>query len=465
MLTPDRLHPYQLRAIKHILDHKGCALFLDMGLGKTVSTLTAIDKLIYEELDVSKVLVVAPKRVAESVWDAEVENWTHLNRLRVSKVLGSEKQRLAALKQPADLYVIGRDNVAWLEKALPKSAERFPFDMLVLDELSSFKNPRAIRFKSLKRMRPFFRRVVGLTGTPAPNGLMDLWSQLYLLDGGKRLFPTIGQYRSIFFRPDKMNGHVIYSYKLLPGADKIIYNRIEDICMSMKAEDYLTLPPLKTNVIKVKMDSKLREKYLSFQREQLTYVEHEEITAINAAVLANKLLQFANGAIYNEAGRALPIHDLKIEAAKEVVELAEGEPVLIAWVFRSDRDRLKEALADYSPRDLDGPQDIKDWNAGKVKVLLMHPASGGHGLNLQAGGHIILWFGQTWNLELYQQLNARLYRQGQDKPVIIHHLVLEGTMDERVMQALRSKSNGQEALIDAVKEQMLRYKFTLGDLA
>lgn len=465
MLTPDRLHPYQLRAIKHILDHKGCALFLDMGLGKTVSTLTAIDKLIYEELDVSKVLVVAPKRVAESVWDAEVENWSHLNRLRVSKVLGSEKQRLAALKQPADIYVIGRDNVAWLEKALPKSAERFPFDMLVLDELSSFKNPRAIRFKSLKRMRPFFHRVVGLTGTPAPNGLMDLWSQLYLLDGGKRLFPTIGQYRSIFFRPDKMNGHVIYSYKLLPGADKIIYNRIEDICMSMKAEDYLTLPPLKTNVIKVKMDSKLRDKYLSFQREQLTYVEHEEITAINAAVLANKLLQFANGAIYNEAGRALLIHNLKIEAAKEVVELAEGEPVLIAWVFRSDRDRLKEALADYNPRDLDGPQDIKDWNAGKVKVLLMHPASGGHGLNLQAGGHIILWFGQTWNLELYQQLNARLYRQGQDKPVIIHHLVLEGTMDERVMQALRSKSNGQEALIDAVKEQMLRYKFTLGDLA
>lgn len=465
MLTPDRLHPYQLRAIKHILDHKGCALFLDMGLGKTVSTLTAIDKLIYEELDVSKVLVVAPKRVAESVWDAEVENWSHLSRLRVSKVLGTEKQRLTALKQAADIYVIGRDNVAWLEKVLPKSAERFPFDMLVLDELSSFKNPRAIRFKSLKRMRPFFRRVVGLTGTPAPNGLMDLWSQLYLLDGGKRLFPTIGQYRSIFFRPDKMNGHVVYSYKLLPGADKIIYNRIEDICMSMKAEDYLTLPPLKTNVIKVKMDSKLRSKYLSFQREQLTYVEHEEITAINAAVLANKLLQFANGAIYNDVGRALPIHDLKIEAAKEVVELAEGEPVLIAWVFRSDRDRLKEALADYNPRDLDGPQDIKDWNAGKVKVLLMHPASGGHGLNLQAGGHIILWFGQTWNLELYQQLNARLYRQGQDKPVIIHHLVLEGTMDERVMQALRSKSNGQEALIDAVKEQMLRYKFTLGDLA
>lgn len=465
MLTPDKLHPYQLRAIEHILKHKGCALFLDMGLGKTVSTLTAIDRLIYEELDVSKVLIIAPKRVAESVWDAEIEKWTHLKRLSIVKVLGTEKQRLAALREEANLYIIGRDNVAWLEKHMPKAAAKYPFDMLVIDELSSFKNPRSLRFKSLRRMRPFFRRVVGLTGTPAPNGLMDLWSQLYLLDGGKRLFPTLTQYRSIFFFPDKVNGHVVYSYKLRDGADKIIYNHIDDICMSMKAEDYLSLPPLITNVVKIRMTPELKKKYREFRHEQCMLIGNEEVTAVNAAVLANKLLQFADGAIYNEAGRAIPIHSLKLEAAKEIVETADGEPVLIAWVFRSDRDRLKEVLAEYEPRDLDGPQDIKDWNAGKIRVLLMHPASGGHGLNLQAGGHIILWYGQTWNLELYQQLNARLYRQGQDKSVIIHHLVLEGSMDERVMAALSTKSRGQEALIEAVKDQMARYFASLGDLA
>ena len=465
MLTPDKLHPYQLRAIQHILSHRGCALFLDMGLGKTVSTLTAIDKLIYEELDIERVLVIAPKRVAESVWDAELEKWSHLSRLSISKVLGNEKQRLLALKTKADIYVIGRDNVAWLEKVLPKAATKFPFDMLVIDELSSFKNPRSIRFKSLKRMRSFFHRIVGLTGTPAPNGLMDLWSQLYLLDGGKRLFPTITQYRSVFFRPDKMNGHVVYSYRLLPEADKIIYARIEDICMSMKAEDYLSLPPIVTNIVRIKMPPELKQKYRSFRHEQCMLIENEEVTAVNAAVLANKLLQFSNGAIYNEAGRAIHIHDLKLEAAKEIVELADGEPVLIAWVFRSDRDRLMQVLAEYNPRELEGPQDIKDWNNGLIKVLLMHPASGGHGLNLQAGGHIILWFGQTWNLELYQQLNARLYRQGQEKAVVVHHLVLGGSMDERVIDALTNKSRSQDALIDAVKDQMARYYASLGDLA
>lgn len=458
MLDKKDLHPYQLKAIQHIVSHRKCALFLDMGLGKTVSTLTAIDLLLYDELDISKVLVVAPKRVAESVWDAELGKWSHLSRLRISKVTGDLKQRVAALHKEADIYVIGRDNVAWLGSVMTRSAEKFPFDMLVLDELSSFKNPKSQRFKRLKKMRPFFKRIVGLTGTPAPNGLMDLWSQVYLLDGGARLFPTLSQYRLAFFEPDKTNGHVVYSYKLLQGADRVISSRIEDICMSMRAEDYLSLPALMMNTIKIPMPDELRAQYRSFSREQVLALGDEVITAVNAAVLANKLLQFANGSVYNPDGEPVPAHNLKIEAVKELIESANGEPVLIAWTFRSDRDRLKAALAEYEPRDLVGNQDILDWNSGKIKVLLMHPASGGHGINLQAGGHIIIWFGQTWNLELYQQLNARLYRQGQGKPVIVNHLVLEGTMDEAVLKALSRKTGCQNDLIDAVKAQVETYR-------
>lgn len=456
-MRKEDLHPYQLKAVEHILRHRGCALFLDMGLGKTVSTLTAIDTLVYDELDVSKVLVIAPKRVAESVWDAEIDKWDHLKRLRISKVVGDLKQRVDALHKEADIYVIGRDNVAWLASVMPKTASRFPFDMLVIDELSSFKNPKSQRFKHLKKMRPFFRRIVGLTGTPAPNGLMDLWSQVFLLDGGKRLFPTLSAYRLAFFRPGMTNGHVVYNYRLLPGADRIIFSRIEDICMSMKAEDYLTLPPLMLNTIKIPMPQKLKDQYKEFSREQVLTIGSEEITATNAAVLANKLLQFADGAVYDEGGASHEIHRLKIDALKELVESSNGEPVLVAWTFRSDRDRILDALAEYNPVNLDTTQDIIDWNAGKIQVLLMHPASGGHGLNLQAGGHTIVWFGQTWNLELYQQLNARLFRQGQQKPVVIHHLVLEGTMDEAVMKAISRKTDCQDALIDAVKAQVEKY--------
>lgn len=451
------LHNYQLRAVEHILSHKQAALFLEMGLGKTVSTLTAINHLIYEELEIDQVLVIAPKRVAESVWDAEIANWDHLHNLSLSKVIGSEKQRIRAIEEKADIYVIGRDNVAWLEKYLSCSKSPFPFQMLVIDELSSFKNCQSQRFKRLRKMRPFFSRIVGLTGTPSPNGLMDLWAQLFILDGGDRLFPTISRYREVFFKPDKINGFTVYSYKALPGADKTIFARIEDICMSMKAEDYLELPPLMHNEVKIRMTDEVKRQYREFKREQLLDFDGVEVTAINAAVLSNKLLQFANGAVYDSEGKVHHIHDLKLSAVKELVEQAEGESVLIAWTFRSDRDRMLEVLKEYEPRCLEGAKDISDWNEGKIKVLLMHPASGGHGLNLQAGGHTIIWFGQTWNLELYQQLNARLYRQGQKKPVIIHHLVLQGTIDESVICARGIKAVNQESLMEAIKERMIRY--------
>ena len=451
------LHPYQLSAIQHIVEHPRCALFLEMGLGKTVSTLTAIEFLI-SDLDISKVLVVAPKRVAESVWDAEVEKWSHLSDLRTQKIIGrTPANRLKTLEKDADVYIIGRDNIAWLCKVYEGKA--MPFDMLVLDELSSFKNHRSVRFKALRKVAPSFRRIVGLTGTPAPNGLIDLWAQIYLLDQGERLGRFVSNYRDEYFKPGKRNGEVIYTYELRKGAADKIYEKIGDICMSMKSKDYLTLPGRIVNIIRLKMDKELKKQYDSFEEEQVLSLVEEgtEITAMNAGVLSNKLLQFANGAIYDAEGNVSHIHDLKIEAVKELIEDANGKPVLIAWTFRHDRDRLLKALASYMPRELKDSQDIKDWNSGKIQVMMLHPASGGHGLNLQAGGHIIIWFGQTWSLELEQQFNARLDRQGQTETVVINKIVLSETIDEDVARAIKAKGRTQDSLMDAVRARIKKY--------
>lgn len=454
------LHEYQEAAVSHILRHTHCGLFLDMGLGKTVSTLTAIEWLMYQDLSITKVLVVAPKRVAESVWGAEIDKWEHLRHLRVSKVIGTEKQRRAALSTPADIYTIGRDNIAWLCGLYGGS--RVPFDMLVIDELSSFKNPKSQRFKSLRLVQPCFSRVVGLTGTPAPNGLIDLWSQVYLLDRGQRLGKFISHFRDKWFTPGKRNGLVVYSYVPREGAEEEIHQAIGDICMSMKAQDYLKLPGRIDNIVRIQMPDDIQAEYDRFEKEKVLELaggqgEGVEITTANAAVLSMKLLQFANGSVYDEAKVPHTVHDLKVEATKELVEDAAGQPVLIAWTFTSDRDRLLEALKKYHPRVLKDDRDIQDWNEGKVPVLLMHPASGGHGLNLQAGGHRIIWFGQTWSLELEQQFNARLDRQGQREVVIINRLVCCNTIDQDVIQAQKAKAQTQDALMEAVKARVKKY--------
>lgn len=459
-MNENNLHDYQRTAISHILAHTHCGLFLDMGLGKTVSTLTAINWLMYQDLAVSKVLVVAPKRVAESVWGAEIEKWEHLRHLRIAKIIGTEKQRRSALASNADIYTIGRDNIAWLCGLY--GGTRLPFDMLVVDELSSFKNPKSQRFRALRMVQPSFSRVVGLTGTPAPNGLIDLWSQIYLLDRGERLGKYIGHYRDRYFTPGRRNGLVVYTYAPKPEAEGEIHKQIGDICMSMKASDYLKLPGRIDNIVKIHMSEDIQKAYDQFEEEKVLELldetgEETEITTANAAVLSMKLLQYANGAIYDDNKIPHEVHDLKIEATKELVEDAGGQPVLIAWTFTSDRDRLLKALAKYKPRELKTDKDIQEWNAGKIQVLLMHPASGGHGLNLQAGGHRIIWFGQTWSLELDQQFNARLDRQGQKDVVIINRLVCCNTVDQDVIMAQQAKAKTQDALMAAVKARIKKY--------
>lgn len=460
LLTKDNLHQYQFTGLDHIYNNSHCALFLEMGLGKTVTTLTAVNTLIYEELDINTALVVAPKRVAESVWDAEIEKWAHLKHLKISKITGTLKQRQAALRQKADIYTIGRDNVAWLCGLY--GGNMLPFDMLVLDESSSFKNPKSIRFKALKRVQPSFKRVVCLTGTPAPNGLIDIWSQIYLLDLGERLGKFVTKYREEYFRPGKRNGEIVYNYNITPENEKRIHDKIGDICMSMKAKDYLQLPGRIENIVQIKFDAALQAKYDKFEEEMVLQLfadqdESEGISAVNGAALINKLLQFANGAVYDENKNYHVVHDLKIEATEEIIESAAGKPVLIAWTYRSDMIRLMAALKKYNPKELKTDQDIKDWNAGKIQVMLMHPASGGHGLNLQAGGNTIIWFGQTWSLELYLQFNARLDRQGQKEVVIIHKLVAARTEDENVIKAQVMKEEKQNGLMEAVKALIKKY--------
>ena len=432
-----------------------------MGLGKTVSTLTAIRRLMFEELEVRRVLVIAPKRVAENVWTAECEKWKHLGDLTVSRVIGNEQKRRAALAVDADIYVIGRDNTAWL--CGQYGGTMLPFDMLVIDESSSFKNHRSLRFKALKAVQPSFDRVVILTGTPAPNGLLDLWPQIFLLDRGERLGQTIGGYRREYFTPGQSSGHIVYNYNIRRGSDEAIHAAISDICISMKAEDYLELPGRIENIINIDFPSGLQKKYDDFEREQILEAleslgEGEAISALNASALSIKLRQFANGAVYDEDKNWHVVHDLKLDAVEEIVEEAQGNPVLIAWTFRHDMYRMRERLKKYKPRELKTEQDINDWNDGKISVMLMHPASGGHGLNLQSGGHIIVWFGQDWNLELYQQFNARLDRQGQKSVVVLNRIVSRKTLEQDVVKSLTRKDGKQEGLMQAIKARIEKYR-------
>ena len=415
---------------------------------KTVITLTAINRLMYEEFEVSRVLVIAPKRVAEDTWTREHAKWDHLQHLKVSRILGTASQRMNALKADKDVYVIGRDNVVWLIEAL---APNWPFDMVVIDELSSFKNPQAKRFRALRKVMPRVSRVVGLTGTPSPNGLMDLWAELYLLDRGERLERTLGAYREKYFKPGARSGYVVFKWLPVKGAEKQIRDRISDICVSMSAADYLTLPERIDNVIPVSLSKKELTTYRKMEEEQLLELGDDDmIVALNAAAVMTKLLQIANGSVYTASGAVERIHDAKLEALEEIIDTTDS-PVLVFYSFRHDLGAILGAVE--GARTLEGPQDIADWNDGKIRVLLAHPASVGYGLNLQDGGHTIVWYGLTWSLELYQQANARLYRQGQEKPVIIHHLITEGTVDEQVMRALQAKDTSQAALLAALKER------------
>lgn len=459
------MHNYQLATVDFIISHPYCGVFLDLGLGKTVSTLTAIDDLMNDYCEISSVLVVAPKRVASSVWQEEAEKWEHLKHLRFSKIIGTAKQRVQAIYTKADIYIISRDNIAWL--CAMYGGGKLPFDMVVADELSSFKSYKSERFKALRGARPYLKRFVGLTGTPAPNGLIDLWPQIFLMDRGERLEKTITRYREKYFRPGQTNGHVVYSYNLMSDSEELIHEKIEDICISMKADDYLTMPFRTDNYIQLKMPDALKKQYDDFEKNKVldlisTTSDNStvpvEVNVVNAAALSNKLLQFANGAVYDEEKNVHEIHDIKLEALKEIIDDANGQPVLVAWTYQFDRDRILNYLKKYKPRELKTDKDIEDWNAGKIQVMLAHPASAGHGLNLQAGGSIIVWYGQTWSLELYQQFNARLYRQGQQNGVVIHHLIMNGTHDEDVVKALKAKDRKQNALMESIKAKIEKYK-------
>ena len=439
-------YPYQEAAIRWVLDRPASGLFLGMGMGKTVVTLTAINELLFDRLEAARVLVIAPLRVARDTWAREAAKWDHLRRLRVSVVLGDARERLAALERPAEVYVINRENVPWLCETLFD----WPFDMVVIDELSSFKSVQAKRFKALRKVRGRIRRIVGLTGTPAPNGLIDLWPQIYLLDRGERLGKTVGAYRARYFTPDRANGHIVYSYRLLPGADEAIQARIADVCMSLRKEDYLSLPGQLYETVEITPPPALLKQYRQFERDRIMEAMDGdgEIVALNAAALTGKLLQFANGAIYDDNGNSHRIHNLKLDALEDLIEAANGEPVLVFYAFKHDRDRIMRRV---SCRELVTSEDIDAWNRKEIPVAIAHPASVGHGLNLQEGGHIIIWFGLTWSLELYQQANERLNRPGQTHVCRIYHLVLKGTHDERVLAALERKDTSQRALIDALR--------------
>lgn len=441
-------HAYQQYAIQHIETHKEAALFLDMGLGKTVIALSAIWDLAFDFFEVSKVLVVAPLRVARDTWPAEIEKWEHLKYMTYSVVVGTEEERRQALLKKALVYIINRENVDWL---VNKSGVPFRFDMVVIDELSSFKSHTSKRFKSLLKVRPQVKRIVGLTGTPSGNGLMDLWAEFRLLDMGKRLGRYISHYREAFFEPDKRNQMMVFSYKPRPGAAKDIYQLIGDITISMKSLDFLPMPKLIMNEVHVKLSPAERKVYDELRKKMALSIEGKEIDAANAAALSGKLLQMANGAVYDDDHKPIRIHDRKLDALEDLVEAANGKPILIAYWFKHDLARMKERL---SIREIRSSKDITDWNEGKIPVAAIHPASAGHGLNLQAGGSVLIWFGLTWSLELYQQTNARLWRQGQKHTVIIEHIVTEGTIDEQVMRALQSKNKTQEVLIAAVKANL-----------
>lgn len=450
-------HAYQAYCIQRIISDPALALFLDMGLGKTVITLTAVNDLIFNRFEAARVLVIAPKKVAEATWSKEASKWDHLQSLRIQTVLGSLAKRIRALNTRADVYVINRENVQWL---VDHYRNEWPFDTVIIDESSSFKNHQAKRFKSLTWVRPHIKRIVELTGTPAPNGLMDLWAQMYLLDQGERLGKKITHFRERYFDPDQRNMHQVFSYRAKAGADERIQQLIGDIAISMKAEDYLQLPDCIVDDIPVALDDKAAKAYKEMERTLLLQVDGETIDAGTAAVLSNKLLQICNGAVYNEAHEAIPIHDCKIEAFMELIEQLNGQPALVFYNFQHDLARIHKALhrSGLRVRELRTPQDETDWNNREVDILLAHPASAAYGLNLQDGGNHVVWFGLNWSLELYQQANKRLHRQGQKQKVIIHHLVVQGGRDEDVVEALEDKGATQDRLIESLKARIEKVK-------
>jgi len=441
-------HDYQTYATNFILQHPISAVFLDMGLGKSVITLTAIFDLVLDSFLIRKVLVIAPLRVARDTWPFEIEKWDHLKGMTYSVAIGTEQERKFALMRNVDVYIINRENVDWL---VNKSGLPFDFDMVVVDELSSFKAYSSKRFKALRRVRPKVKRIVGLTGTPSGNGLMDLWAEIGILDMGQRLGRFITHYRNKFFTPEKRNQLVVFSYKPLPGAEDEIYRLISDITISMKNTDYIKLPGLVMNEISVWLPEKEQKAYDTIKRDLILSLEGRDIDAANAAALSGKLLQMANGAVYDENGGVAHLHDRKLDALEDIIEAANGKPVLVAYWFKHDLERI---LNRFPAVKLDSAASIRRWNDGKIPLAVIHPASAGHGLNLQAGGSTLVWFGLTWSLELYQQTNARLWRQGQKDTVVIHHIITKGTIDEDVIRALKRKDKVQTALIDAVKANL-----------
>ena len=454
-----RPHAYQQHCIEQIIRIPKLGLFLDMGLGKTVTTLTAIRELKYNRFAVGKVLVVAPKKVAEGTWTKEKDKWDHTRILRVSQVLGSQARRIRALNTPADIYITNREKVAWLVDHYRNS---WPFDMVVVDESSSFKSHNSKRFKALASVSGRIQRMVELTGTPSPNGLEDLWAQVYLLDGGERLGKRYGQFRERYFDPGKRGNGVIYSWDPKAGSEQGILDKISDICISMKAEDYLQLPDITYSQVPVVLDARAEKAYRELEREMVLALPEEDgdISVTSAAALSNKLLQLANGALYDDGHEAHEVHGCKIEAFMELVESLQGKPALVFYNFQHDEERIKKALGKTGlhVRELRGPQDEDDWNAHKVDILLAHPASAAYGLNLQQGGNHVIWFGLNWNYELYSQANKRLHRQGQEEKVIVHHLVCQGTRDEDVMAALERKEGAQEWVMQSLKARIRAIK-------
>lgn len=445
-------HDYQQYAIDYIESHPIAAVLLDMGLGKTAITLTALHNLLFDYFEISRVLVIAPLRVARNTWPQEIEKWDHLKDIRYSVAVGTEKERLDAFRKNADIYIINRENVQWMAANVP-----FEFDAIVVDELSSFKNWNSKRFKSLMQIRPRAKRIIGLTGTPSGNGLMDLFAEFKVLDMGQRLGRFITKYRQEYFRPDRTNGQVVYSYKLLPGAEKRIYDKISDITISMKASDHLKMPELINSEYRVYMEEHEQAVYDEMCEDLTTQLDNGEVTAANAGVLSGKLCQMANGAVYTDAGDVEYIHNQKLDALEDIIESMNGRALLVVYWYKHDLDRIEERLrtkkVDFARLDTDA--SIARWNRSEIPVALIHPASAGHGLNLQSGGSTLCWFGITWSLELYQQTVARLYRQGQaSQTVVVQHIITDGTIDERIMKALQYKDRTQSALIDAVKANL-----------
>lgn len=445
-----RPHTYQTRLKDFIIENRYAFLTVDMGLGKTVTTLTAIQELLEDYVEISRVLVIAPKSVAENTWTSECAKWDHLAHLRVSVVMGDERRRIKALDTPADIYVINRDNVVWLTRHLGK---RWTFDTVIIDESSSFKNPASHRFKALRKVRPQIRRLILLTGTPSPNGHMDLWSQMWLIDMGQRLGRTLGAYRTRYFRPGRSNGHVVYDWHLRPGAHEEISALMSDVTVSLKAEDWLEVPDLIESDIRIALSEKESKAYREFERDQIMSLDGKDIEAVTAAALTNKLLQFTGGAMYDTEHGWHEVSDAKLRALEDIIETAGDEPVLVFYQFRHELSRLLERFKALQPVTFSGEPDIlRDWNAGRIRLLLCQPASVQYGLNMQAGGHIIVWYTPTWNLEQYQQANARLHRQGQERPVLCYRLICEGTIDERVISAVNGKHSAQESLLAMIRD-------------